>query len=184
MNVTKLNTRSTTIATIFAVLLLLSNLSGTGLAQDSPRLQAARIQVEVISVHQNPRYRAERIISVRVTIRAGKEMLMIPNCATTGVNENYFCLARVKRMNGRSLIGTWGEGKPNAENNPSWHLTTINPDTEMSFLFLFGTGPLRVHSGESLQIGFEAWPNAESTNDWKKATILLSPPFEFPPAKN
>jgi hypothetical protein len=173
-----------TTASILGVLLSFSNLSGAGFAQDSPRLQAARIQVEVISVHQSPRYHPERIVEVRVTIRSGKELLVIPNCAAIDTNENYFCLARVKRMNESHLIGKWGDGKPNAEDNQFWHLTTINPDTEMSFLFVFGTNFFDVHTGESLQIGFEAWPNAVSTNDWKKATILLSPPFEFPPAKN
>jgi pantothenate kinase type III len=59
-----------------------------------------------------------------------------------------------------------------------------HPDSEMSFLSGFSANFLRVHAGESLQVGFEVWPNAESTNDWKKATILVSPPFEFPPAKN
>jgi len=173
-----------TTASILGILLSFSNLSGTGFGQDSPRLQAAMIQAEVMSVHPNPRDHSDLLVSVRITIRAGKQALVIPNCATPGVNENCFCLARVKRTNGWSLIGGWAEETPDAGRNPNWHLTTINPDSEMSFLSGFSANFLRVHADESLQVGFEVWPNAESTNDWKKATILVSPPFEFPPAKN
>ena len=178
MNISKLNTRSST-TSIFAAVLLFSNHSVSGFGQETPRLQAKSIQVQVTNVRPNPRDHSDSLISVRVTIRAGKQTLVIPNCATPGVNKNHFCLARLKRANEENLIGIWPEGTLSTENRPSWHLTTINPNTEMSFLSGFSANFLHIHAGESLQVGFEAWSNAESTTDWKKATILMSPPFEF-----
>jgi hypothetical protein len=184
MNLTRPNTGSAVTVSIFAALLSFLSLSVAGFGQDSSRLQAATIQVNVISVNPNPRDQSDLIVSVRVTIRAGKQAIVVPNCAAAHDLKNYFCLARLQRPNAVNPIGRWFESALDAEDRRRWRLDTISPGTEESFLFGFSASLFGVHAGEALKVAFEVWPDAKSTDNWKKATILTSPPFEFSQVKD
>lgn len=151
------------------------------LGQAPAKIRTERVDAQVEKVTVNPDDENDLIVSVEVTIRAGDQSLVIPNCAEGEDRPKGFCIAQLARANGRivrvrkGLMATLG-----VEGEEKWKPVTVSPDGTESFRFGFSTRLLDVRAGEPLGVKFQVWRDAQSMRDWRSATTLSSPVFRCP----
>jgi hypothetical protein len=166
-------------AFVTALALLVFTTSTWG--QPLHKLHAESVDLQLISAYQNPDNPNDLIVTVRVTIHAAGQLLVVPNCSEKSTDPRFFCMALLRRKNGKTIKVRRGLAATLGVENPDiWKPVTIARGAEDSFLFSCSTGLLDVKPGEPVRVAFEVWPNAESVKDWKLATTLMSPVFRCP----
>jgi hypothetical protein len=135
--------------------------------------------VKIVRVGPDAKNHAESFVVLHITVQAGEQGLVIPNCAARGEQEKFFCLARVQPENSEMQLPLWPGDTIGPEYRESWRAEVIRPHEQVTFLWGFNAGFLQVHPGEPLRIRVATWPDVESLGNLKRATILRTPIFTY-----
>jgi hypothetical protein len=170
---------STSIIPVFGLLLLVGWHCLQVHGQSSSASTAPSLFVQIVSVGPDAKNHAESFVVLHITVQAGEQKLVIPNCAVKGEREKFFCLARVQPENAEKQLPLWPGDTIGPQDRGSWRPEVIQPHNQETFLWGFNAGFLRVHPGQPLRLRVATWPDVESLGDLKKATILRTPIFAY-----
>ena len=161
--------------------LCLAVLFGIAAVGQPPRTLRAEItNVQIVGTHTNPEDENDLIVSVRVTIRALDQSVVVPNCAEKD-SPPFFCVAQITRRKGKVvpvrklLMATMG-----VPSEDQWKPLLIQPGSQQALDFAYSTALMDVSPAEPLRVKLQIWPDAKSMSDWKASTSLLTPIFKNP----